>query len=73
MSRILGPTGNFPQGKVGPDDEGGLMIQMTNWNGVVRIDFGAPVTWLGLPPDEAIEFAKKILKQAGVKKVTVIL
>ena len=31
--------------------------------------FGKPVAWLGLPPPQAIEFAKLLLKNAGVRKV----
>lgn len=70
---ILGPTGEFPRGQLGPNDQGALRIAVTTWEGVVRIDFGTPVAWFGLPPDQAIEFAKNIMKHAGAKKVSVIL
>jgi len=70
---LLGPTGDYPRGSAGPTDDGGLKLGITNWEGVVRLDFGTPVAWIGLPPDEAIEFAKLILKYAGVKSIKIIL
>ena len=69
----LGPSGDYPQGKLGPDDEGGLNVQITDKDGAVVLAFGAPVTWIGMPPAQAIEFAKLIMYRAGAKKITVIL
>ena len=69
----LGPTGDYPRGKFGPDDEGGLNIGITQKDGVVVVNFGTPVAWFGMPPEQAIEFAKNILKHAGVKSVKIIL
>jgi hypothetical protein len=70
---ILGPTGDFPHGKLGPDDEGGINIQIGSKDGAVIVAFGTPVVWFGLPNAEAIDFAKKIMKVAGAKKITVLL
>jgi hypothetical protein len=60
----IGPTGDFPKGKLDADDEGGLMLAISVYNGVVRVDFGKPLEWLGLPPEEALAFASLLVKQA---------
>jgi hypothetical protein len=69
----IGPTGDYPLGKLNPDDEGGLRIGITNKDGAVIINFGTPVAWFGMPQDQAINFARLIMKKAGVKSVKVIL
>jgi len=62
----LGATGNFPKGKIREDDEGELRLAVAHDNdkGVVIVDFGKPVVWIGLPADDAVEFANTILKHA---------
>jgi hypothetical protein len=72
-SARLGATGDFPKGKTGPDDEGALMtgIAWDGKDGIVRIDFGKKVAWLGMEPPEAIEFAKAIIEKAGAKKIEI--
>ena len=44
----LGPTGDFPEGKLGKDDEGGInmAIAASAKDGQVHIQFGGPVAWL---------------------------
>lgn len=68
--RFPGATGKFPQGKMDDTDEGeiGIVITYDKLNGVVRIDFGKPVAWLGLPPQGATELAHLLLKCAEVGK-----
>ena len=63
----LGPTGTFPHGKVRADDQGGLMIAVTAHEGVVYIDFGVEVKWVGMDASTArgvaaslVEFANKV-------------
>lgn len=69
--RPFGATGNFPQGKLNDSDEGELRLGVAydKLDGIVRVEFGKPVAWLGLPPEQAIEFAKLLLKNAGVSKI----
>ncbi len=71
----LGATGNFPHGKLNKHDEGELRLAVAwdNEAGLVRIEFGKPVAWLGLYPPEAIEFARLILKHAGARKIEIKL
>lgn len=59
-----GPTGDFPQGKLNEDDEGGLQIGVTTESGKVVIEFGIPVRWVAMAPDQAIELAKIITQRA---------
>jgi hypothetical protein len=68
--RRFGATGEFPQGKLNDSDEGSLKIGIAydKLNGVVHVEFGKPVTWLGLPPNEAIAFANSILMKAREAK-----
>jgi hypothetical protein len=60
----LGPTGEFPQGKLNADDEGALNCAISHENGCVRIDFGKPVAWLVSEPEPALEFAAAIIRHA---------
>ena len=63
----FGATGKFPEGKLGPDDEGELTLGIAAdpKNNIVRIEFGKPVAWVGLPPDKAIQFANVIIAKAA--------
>jgi hypothetical protein len=60
----LGPTGDFPSGKFNEEDEGGLMTGITHDKGVVIINFGKPVAWIGFPPEMAFQFARSIAEHA---------
>lgn len=50
MKQKLGATGEFPQGKIDETDEGELQIAICYdpHADIIRIDFGKPVSWLGL-------------------------
>jgi hypothetical protein len=62
----LGPTGKYPNGKVYADDAGELKVAITTdkENGIIRIDFGTRVEWLGLNVSEA-----KILAAALITRI----
>ena len=49
----LGATGKFPQGKLTENDEGELQFAVTTYRGQVIINFGKPIEWAGLNPDQA--------------------
>lgn len=56
MSIQPGPTGQFPKGKVIPEDEGELAINFRigiglNNDAVVVMEFGKEISWIGLEPD----------------------
>lgn len=65
MKEKLGPTGEYPEGKLNEYDKGGLNMAIGIMNNNVVIEFGTPVTWLGMPKKEATAFAKLILSKAN--------
>jgi hypothetical protein len=70
----FGATGKFPDGMLGPDDEGALQVGVAHdSNGTVILNFGKEVSWIGMPAEQAINFAKLILRHAGAKKVEITL
>jgi hypothetical protein len=54
-ARVVGPTGEFPFGRLGPEDEGELAVAIVAdvAYGVVRIEFGKRIAQLALPADHA--------------------
>lgn len=64
MPDKLGPTGDFPRGKLNETDEGGLQLAIGKEKDTVRIDFGKPVVWFALPADQALAFASLVVKHA---------
>lgn len=67
MCRV-GPTGEFPDGKLDDSDKGELTLAVTAMpaENVVRIDFGTALSWLALPRAEVLQLAH-ILKEAALK------
>jgi hypothetical protein len=64
---FFGPTGKYPKGKLDEDDRGELRFAIMRDGDLVRVEFGSDVSWLGLPPETAVDFAKALLDAAGVK------
>lgn len=60
----LGATGEFPKGKIHESDEGETRIAVGHREGNVILDFGTPTTWLGFPPETALELARAIQQHA---------
>lgn len=60
----IGATGEHPQGKLNDDDQGGLQMGVGVDGGVLRIDFGKPVAWVGLDKGTALAFSELIRKHA---------
>ena len=60
----VGPTGEFPEGKLNENDDGELAVGMTIDNGKVVMLFGTPITWIAFSPEQAIEFANQIIEKA---------
>ncbi len=70
----LGPTGKFPDGKLNKNDHGELAfgIRKTQ-DGLIEMYFTTPITWLAMPPHQAIELAKILLRTAGASQVSITL
>lgn len=63
----LGATGTYSDGKISEDDKGDLRIAIAadRSNKIVRIEFGTPTTWLGLPKESAKELADSLMSKAA--------
>lgn len=65
----------YPAGRVAADDEGVLAcaIATDHAHGRVRIDFGKPITWFSLMPDEAAQLAQMLIRKARELSPTVVI
>lgn len=61
----IGATGVYPNGKLNEDDEGQLRFAMTVHDGVVILDFGKQIHWLGLPKEEAMKLGQMLIDKAN--------
>lgn len=59
-----GPVGAYPDGKLTPRDEGSIQFAIGSKDGKVVIDFGSPVAWIGMTPQQAMDLAAGIMKRA---------
>jgi hypothetical protein len=59
-----GALGEFPEGKLTKTDEGAIQFAIGEKDGKVVIDFGTPVHWVGMSPQQAAEMASLIIKIA---------
>lgn len=66
MTDKLGPTGKFPAGKVSTVDEGEVRFAIGERDANVIIDFGTPVVWLQMPPEQAVAMAQLLIAKARV-------
>ncbi len=62
----LGATGQFPYGHADAHDEGELTMALAadHAAAIVRIIFGKPIGWLGLPSTEARQLAAMLIEKA---------
>ena len=58
--QALGATGEFPEGKLTPADEGEIQFGVAAHEGKVIIEFGKPVHWLGMSPGQAQDLAQSL-------------
>lgn len=66
MTDKLGATGDFPHGKMNGSDEGGLRFAIGEDGGNVVLNFGTPVAWLGMPPEQAVALAEMLITKARI-------
>lgn len=62
--KSFGPTGQFPRGKLNPQDEGELRMGVSVDQGTVILAFGKTVSWLGLTPAIARELGETLIARA---------
>jgi hypothetical protein len=64
----LGPTGRFPGGKLTDRDKGELAFAVSVFNSKVIINFGRPITSLGMSAREAKQLATLLRQKAAETK-----
>lgn len=65
----------IPHGKLNKADEGVMAVAVAPENGKVVMHFAEPVAWIGFTPDQAMEFAQLLIKNAraiGLTKPAII-
>ena len=65
LQDTLGPTGQFPAGRLVAQDEGGLIFGVSRFNGRVIIDFGKPVRSIGFTKTDALNLAETLIAHAN--------
>jgi hypothetical protein len=61
---MVGATGEFPEGKLNSADEGALQFKIGHSNDHVILDFGTPVSWIGIDPVNAVALAQSLIEHA---------
>ncbi len=66
MSQKFGPTGRHPFGKIDESDDGEIAMGVASdfAAGTVIMNFGIPVVWIGLYPEQAKQMAAAMIKHA---------
>lgn len=59
-----GALGDFPEGQLTKMDEGAIQFAIGEKDGKVVLDFGTPVAWVGMTPQQAADFASTLLNRA---------
>lgn len=60
----LGATGQHPDGKMTATDQGELKLAVSTMEGKVIMDFGTPVAWVGMRPEQARAMATALVTKA---------
>lgn len=63
-SQNLGATGEFPDGRLGSNDEGEIRFGVAADKGQVVLNFGKPVAWIASPPEYVRALAMSLLEAA---------
>lgn len=69
LRSALGPTGEFPEGKLVSHDEGALTFAVGHQKGKVTIEFGSPVKWFGMTPSQARQLADLLIARADQAQI----
>lgn len=57
---------NYSHGRVGPDDDGDLAMAIGHdaAKGIVVIDYGKMIQWVGMPAEQAVKMAEMLIEHA---------
>jgi hypothetical protein len=62
--------GEYPDGRLNPDDAGAIAMAVSSEKGRVRLDFPKPVAWIGFTGDEAMQLAQDLMRHARHAGIT---
>lgn len=63
-SDFRGAIGAYPQGMLTKSDEGAIQFAVGEKDGKVILDFGTPVSWIGMNAQDAADLAQTLFKWA---------
>lgn len=66
LRKDLGPTGEHPDGQLNKHDDGGIKFAVGVHEGKVVMDFGKPTAWIGMNPQDAMDLASTLVKNARI-------
>lgn len=61
---MLGPTGDYPQGRLSDSDEGELQLGVRTEGSKVILAFGKSIAWVGMDALQARQLAAMLLEHA---------
>lgn len=61
----FGSTGKYPDGSIDSTDEGEIIFNVSSHRGRVIVNFGKPVSWLGLDARQAGALAATLIQHAN--------
>ena len=61
----VGPTGQFPEGKIDKSDDGEIKIAVGVQDGKIVMEFGAPIEWIGFTPEQGQEIGMLLIKRSA--------
>jgi hypothetical protein len=61
----FGATGQYPDGSLDKSDEGEIVFGITSHRGKVILNFGKPVSWLGMDARQAASLAAILIQHAN--------
>ena len=65
LKEEIGPTGEFPEGKLTPMDQGEIRIAIGVEKNKVVMHFGKEVAWIGFNRKQAIQIAGLLIDHAA--------
>jgi hypothetical protein len=68
-----GLQGEYPNGRLGAQDEGAVALAIGHEGGAVVIRFPKEVRWIGFTPAQAMEIAQELIKHARHINVSEVL
>jgi len=60
----FGATGKYPRGKLHKYDEGELQMGIAHDRNYVHINFGKPVVWFSMSPEDTLKMASMMVEHA---------